>query len=126
MRFPFLKFLPSNFWSFLTPKMAAAFLHSRIFQFVLLPAVIVYWFIQTDPSGGADTMMRAQLWGQALIITGVAYAIGKAMLGKASSETLYEKAIEGNTAAGIAYLGICLLRGSILGSLLVFFALVQK
>jgi hypothetical protein len=100
---------------------------ARWFQFALIPAMVLMWFIVTDPSGGADTMLRVQLWAQALLVTGLAYLIAKAMLGKASSEALYEKALaEGCFGAGVAYLGICLLRALVLIGLLLFFAQVQR
>jgi hypothetical protein len=99
---------------------------SRWFQFALIPLLVLVWFIWTDPSGGADTMLRVQLWAQALLVTGLAYLIAKAMLGRASSEDLYEQSIMGNYAAGIAYLGVCLLRALVLMGLLGFFAQVQR
>ena len=48
------------------------------------------------------------------------------MLGKASSEALYEKAMDGVVGAGVAYLGVCLLRALVLIGLLLFFAQVQR
>jgi len=101
-------------------------LGARWFQFALIPLVVFIWFWATDPSGGADTLLRVQLWGQAFLVTGLAYLIAKAMLGKASSEALYAQVMEGNKAAGVAYLGVCLLRSTVLFALLVFFGLVQK
>ena len=100
---------------------------SRWFQFALIPFVVLVWFVVTDPSGGADTALRVQLWAQALLVTGLAYLIAKAMLGKASSEQLYEKALlDGSVGAGVAYMGICLLRALVLIGLLLFFAQVQR
>ncbi len=108
-------------------KSFLAAINSRTSQFTIIPLGILVWFIWTDPSPGfADTILRIQLWAQALLVTGVAYAIGKAILGSASSEDLYEQSIMGNYAAGIAYLGVCLLRGMVLVGLLLFFAQVQK
>ena len=108
-------------------KKIIAAINSRTSQFAIVPLLILAWFIYTDPSPGfADTILRVQLWAQALLVTGVAYGIGKAMLGSASSEDLYEQSILGNYAAGIAYLGVCLLRGFVLIGLLLFFAQVQK
>lgn len=101
-------------------------LSSRWLQFFLLPLTILGWFVWTDPSQGADTMLRVQLWAQALLVTGMSYLIAKAMLGSASSEELYDQAMIGSKAAGTAYLGVCLLRGIVLMSLLLFFALVQR
>lgn len=101
-------------------------LGTRWFQFILLPVIVFIWFWATDPSGGADTLLRLQLWGQAFLVTGVAYLISKALLGNASSKALYDEAEKGNQAAGIAYLGTCLLRSMVLFALLVFFGLVQK
>lgn len=100
---------------------------SRWFQFALIPFIVLVWFVVTDPSGGADTALRVQLWAQALLVTGLAYLIAKAMLGKASSEALYEKALNNDSfGAGVAYMGICLLRALVLIGLLLFFAQVQR
>lgn len=104
----------------------AAFFHSRFFQFLILPAIVLGWLWLTDPSHGADTLLRLQLWAQALLTTGLAYAVAKALLGKASSEDLYQKASDGNRAAGVAYLGVCLLRALVLLGLLLFFGLLQR
>jgi len=101
-------------------------LGARWFQFALIPALVFVWFWATDPSGGADTLLRLQLWGQAFLVTGLAYLVAKALLGKASSEALYERAMEGVQAAGIAYMGVCLLRSLVLLAFLVFFGMVQK
>lgn len=101
-------------------------IQSRLFQFVILPLCILGWFLFTDPSQGADTALRLQLWAQALLVTGLAYLIAKALLGRASSERLYELVLAGNKEAGTAYLGICLMRAIVLVGLLVFFALLQR
>lgn len=103
-----------------------SFIGSRFVQFALIPLIVLAWFIVTDPSGGADTMLRVQLWAQALLVTGLAYLIAKAMLGKASSQALYENALAGVTAAGLAYIGVCLLRVGVLVGLLSFFSQVQR
>ena len=102
------------------------FLHSRTFQFAVLPALVLIWFVWTDPSHGADTLLRVQLWAQAVLVVGIAYLAAKALLGKASSEALYEQALRGNWGAGVAYLGVCLLRAVVLLGLLLFFAQVQR
>jgi hypothetical protein len=101
------------------------FVTSRFFQFVILPLFIIGWFVYTDPSGGADTLLRVQLWVQAFLVTGLAYLVAKALLGKASSEDLYAESIKGNAAAGHAYLGVCLMRAVVLVGLLIFFAMQQ-
>ncbi len=106
-------------------KTLARILGSRVTQFALIPVLVLAWFLVTDPSEGADTALRLQLWAQALLVTGLAYLIAKAMLGRASSEQLYEKTLRGSHAAAIAYLGICLLRALTLVGLLLFFAGVQ-
>lgn len=102
------------------------FLSARWLQFVLIPFAIFVWFLATDPSGGADTLLRLQLWGQAFLVTGIAYLIAKALLGSTSSGALYTESMKGNQAAGTAYLGVCLLRSVVLLALLVFFGLVQR
>ena len=102
-------------------------LSSRWLQFTLLPASILAWFLFTDPSHGADTLLRIQLWSQALLVTGVSYLVAKAMLGKASSEELYHAVRSYNSMpAAIAYLGVCILRAGVMLGLLMFFAQVQR
>lgn len=107
-------------------KKITKMLNARWLQFAALPGAVVVWFVVTDPSGGADTALRIQLWAQALLVTGVAYLISKAILGSASSEELFDQSMKGNAAAGVAYLGVCVLRGIVLASMLIFFALVQR
>jgi hypothetical protein len=102
------------------------FFTSRFFQFLILPLLVVAWFVWTDPSKGADTALRIQLWAQAFLVTGLAYTIAKSLLGKASSEDLYSEALKGNQAAGQAYLGVCQLRAIVLVGLLIFFAMLQR
>lgn len=106
-------------------KKLVQILGTRWFQFAAIPFAVFIWFMATDPSGGADTLLRLQLWGQAFLVTGLAYLIAKAMMGKASSEELYHASMQGNQAAGTAYLGVCLLRSLVLLALLVFFGMVQ-
>ena len=101
------------------------FFASRVFQFLILPLLVAVWFAATDPSGGADTLLRVQLWVQAFLVTGLAYLVAKALLGKASSEDLYAESMKGNAAAGHAYLGVCLMRAVVLVGLLIFFAMQQ-
>jgi hypothetical protein len=101
-------------------------LHARVTQFVALPLAVLVWFTLTDPSGGADTVLRLQLWAQALLVTGLAYLVAKALLGRTSGEALYDKAIDGNIGAGLAYVGVCLLRALVLVGLLGFFAALQQ
>ncbi len=102
------------------------FFTSRFFQFLILALIVVGWFVVTDPSKGADTLLRIQIWAQAFLVTGLAYTIAKSLLGKASSEDLYDQVNKGNTAAGQAYLGVCLLRAIVLVGLLIFFAMLQR
>ena len=102
------------------------FFTSRFFQFLILPLLVVAWFVWTDPSKGADTLMRVQIWAQAFLVTGLAYTIDKSLMGKASSEDLYDLVKQGNVAAGHAYLGKCLSRSIVLVGLLIFFAMQQR
>lgn len=105
----------------------AKFFGSRWFQFVLLPIFVFVWFFATDPSHGADTLLRLQLWAQAVVVTGFAYLIAKSLLGNASSQRLYDDVLTNkNTAAGLAYVGVCLLRALVLFALLFFFAQLQR
>jgi hypothetical protein len=101
------------------------FVSSRVFQFIVIPLTVVAWFFATDPSNGADTLLRIQLWAQAFLITGFSYLASKALLGKASSEELYQKVLEGNPSAGVAYAGVALVRALVLVGLLLFFGAVQ-
>lgn len=109
-----------------TLKKLSSALSARTVQFVLLPLVVLGWFALTDPSGGADTLLRVQLWAQAILVTGMSYLISKSLLGRTSSESLYRASLDGNQAAGLAYLGVCVLRSLVLVGLLTFFAIIQQ
>jgi len=109
----------------------ARFLHraatARWLQFVLLPLAVLAWFTFTDPSrDAADTLLRVQIWAQALLITGVAYAIAKSLAGRVAGESLAKSAGLGSVGAGIAFAGLCVLRGLVLVGLLLFFALSAR
>lgn len=107
-------------------KNLVSFISSRAFIFTLLPLLVVGWLFVTDPSEGDDTLLRIQLGAQGLLVFGLGYLVSKAILGKASSEELYDAAKTGNVAAGVAYLGVCLLRSVVPAALLIFFAMLQR
>ena len=100
-------------------------LAGRWLQFVLLPLAVMAWFIATDPSpGGADTLLRVQLWAQAFAITGLAYLASKALAGRdISAEQAADTARKSaNVGAGLVFVGLMLLRGLVFVGLLSFFA----
>lgn len=98
-------------------------LTSRWAQFLILPLLVLGWFAWTDPSAGAaDTLLRVQLWAQALLITGVAYLVAKSLTGSISGESMGRAALQGSLSAGMAFAGLCVLRGLVLLGLLLFFA----
>lgn len=102
-------------------------LTSRWLQFLMLPLLVLAWFAWTDPSAGAaDTLLRVQLWAQALLITGVAYLVSKSLTGNVSGEGMGRAAMHGSIAAGLAFAGMCLLRGLVLLGLLLFFATTAR
>jgi len=102
------------------------FFYSRAFHFILVPISVLIWFWLTDPSHGADTLLRLQLLAQTFLITGMAFLASKALMGTACSGDLYAASIRGSLAAGIAFAGMCILRGVVLAAMLMFFALVQR
>lgn len=105
------------------PEAASHALSSRLTQFILLPLLVLAWFAWSDPTqGAADTLLRIQLWAQAVLITGVAYLVAKSLSGRVSGESLARSAQHGSIAAAIAFAGLCLLRGVVLLALLLFFA----
>lgn len=100
---------------------------SRWSTMVILPAAVLLWFLLTDPTrDAADTLLRVQIWAQALLITGVAYAVAKSLSGKTSGEELAAGAGRGCLASAVAFAGLMLLRGLVLFSLLLFFALTAR
>lgn len=103
-------------------------LTSRWTTMVILPASVLLWFLVTDPSrDAADTLLRVQIWAQALLITGVAYAVAKSLSGKTGGEELAANARDkGCLASAVAFAGLMLLRGLVLLALLLFFALSAR
>lgn len=97
-------------------------LAARCVQFVVLPLAVLAWFAWSDPSHGADTLLRVQLWAQALLITGVAYLVARGLSGRVRGEGLADAAQRGSVASGVAFAGLCVLRGLVLVGLLLFFA----
>lgn len=107
-------------------KIITKFLNSRLVHFVIAPILVLAWYLWTDPSHGADTELRLQLLAQAFLISGIAFLVSKAMMGRACSGDLYDATMTGNHAAAIGFAGLCVLRGLVLAALLVFFAMVQR
>jgi len=98
-------------------------LASRWTQFVALPLLVLAWFAWSDPSrGAADTLLRVQIWAQAILITGVAYLVARSLAGNVRGESLARQAEAGSIAAGVAFAGLCMLRGLVLLGLLLFFS----
>ncbi|MFZ5548087.1 MAG: hypothetical protein ACOZJX_05280 [Pseudomonadota bacterium] len=98
-------------------------LASRWTQFVALPLLVLAWFAWSDPSrGAADTLLRVQIWAQAILITGVAYLVARSLAGNVRGERLAGLAEQGSIAAGAAFAGLCVMRGLVLLGLLLFFS----
>jgi hypothetical protein len=73
---------------------------------------VILWYFATDPNGGEETQGRLQhlawlLAGVPLIV----YALRRAFAESLRGRELAELIRQGNIAAGLAYLGLCLLTG---------------
>jgi hypothetical protein len=107
-------------------RVSAAF-GARWLQFFVLPALVLAWLFDTDYAGGADTVLRLQVWGYGLLITVFAYGVGKALLDRVvDSKQLYAAVLEGNIGAAVVLAGVMLLRALVLIGLLMFFAVSMK
>jgi hypothetical protein len=92
-------------------KKTLDFLHSRLFNFFLLPFLvgIIYAFV----AGAADLQLRLLIISQMFFINMVAFFLAKAITAGVSSEATYNEAMKGNAGAGLAYTAIMIVRVSI-------------
>lgn len=76
----------------------------------LAALAVVGWYFFTDPDGGAETIGRLQWLAWIVVIAGPVYLLRKALM-PGDSKTAWDKAMEGNMAAGVAWAGMALLTG---------------
>lgn len=72
---------------------------------------VLGWHLATDPSGGAETVVRLEWLLWALLAAAPAYLVRKGMHDYANGREVYRKAMESPTGAGLVFVGLCLLGG---------------
>lgn len=72
---------------------------------------VVLWFLGTDYSGGAETLVRLQVLTWGVLAIGLAHLGRKALHDYAEGRKVYQKAMESPTGAGLVFLGLCILAG---------------
>ena len=96
-------------------------LHSRTFNFAVLPFLVICLFLSLVHWG--DIATRALIVMQYVPLAGLAYLISKGLGGKVSSEDAYDAAMKNNTGAGLVYIGIMIMRTLIFFTLCLAFAI---
>lgn len=89
----------------------------RLWLMWVAAAGVVAWSYFTDPSGGAETMVRVQWVAWVVVLAGPVYLLRRALMDGARSRRAYERAMESPIGAGLVFLGLCLLAGLLFLSL---------
>jgi len=92
----------------------------RLWVFWFAALAVIGWYFFTDPSHGAETLVRLQWLAWVAVAAGPVYLLRRALMDGARSNTAYKKAMRTSTGSGLVFLGLCLLTG------LLFFALVGR
>jgi hypothetical protein len=82
----------------------------RFWLFMAAPAAVIFWFWQTDPDKGADTLVRLQVMAWMTIFAGAIYLLRKAFV-KGDSKEAWEMIKKGNVAAAVWSAGVAILAG---------------
>ncbi len=92
----------------------------RVWIFWIAALAVVAWYYLTDPSQGAETVVRLQWLAWVSVLAGPVYLLRRALMDGARSKDAYRRAMESSIGAGLVFIGLCLLTG------LLFFALVGR
>ncbi|MDX9956431.1 MAG: lytic murein transglycosylase [Anaerolineae bacterium] len=84
------------------------------FLALIIPAfAVLAWSFFSDPDAGADTLARLE-WLSWVFVFGVtAYLLRRALKDGARSRLAYQVAMQSPTGAGLVFLGLCMLTGSL-------------
>ena len=83
----------------------------RFFIMVAATLISLMWVLWGDPDGGAQMMEQIRSLTGLIILVPVVYGVRRAFVDAARGRDLVEWIQQGNTAAGLAYLGLCILTG---------------
>lgn len=83
----------------------------RLWIFWLAALAVILWYFLTDPSSGAETLMRLQWLAWVAVAAGPVYLLRRALMDGARSHEAYNKAMRTGIGAGLVFLGLCLLTG---------------
>lgn len=80
-----------------------------VFWFAALAVIVWYFF--TDPSHGAETLVRLQWMAWVAVAAGPVYLLRRALMDNSRSSVAYKAAMKSSTGAGLVFLGLCILTG---------------
>lgn len=83
----------------------------RVWVFWVLAALVIGWYLATDPDGGVETISRLQWMAWIVVIAGPVYLLRRAFHHGARSLDAFQKSMEHPVGAGLSFLGLCLLTG---------------
>lgn len=74
-------------------------------------AMVLFWFWQTDPDGGAQLAVQLQTLLWVVVAAAPVYALRRALMDKVRSWEAARRAMEHPIGAGLVFLGLCILTG---------------
>lgn len=83
----------------------------RFWIMVAATLASLMWFLYGDPDGGAQMMEQIRSLSGLVILVPVVYWVRRAFVDATRGRDLVQLIKQGNVAAGLAYLGICILTG---------------
>lgn len=83
----------------------------RVWVMWVASLLVVAWFLRGDPDGGLQLAEQLRTLAGVLVAAPLVYLLRRAFAEQVRGRDLAEQIRNGNTAAGLAYLGLCLLTG---------------
>jgi hypothetical protein len=81
----------------------------RFWGGIMLPIVVLLWYMQTEVDGGAETLerLRSLAWG--IVILPVVYLSRRVLANGSRLSAAYRRALDEPVGAGLVFLGLCIL-----------------
>ena len=93
--------------------MKTFFATHRFWTLLASALAVIGWYFVTDPNGGAETLSRLQWLAWIVVAAGPSYLLRRALMDGARSREAYNVAMQTPVGAGLVFLGLCILTGTL-------------